>query len=63
MSDQSAAHSSNNNTHLDTAERPTTDLGVLIFADNAVGSLGGVDNILPRQWAGVAQLGIIVQQD
>lgn len=55
MSDQSAANSSNNNnTHLGTAERPTTDLGVLIFADNAVGSLGGVDNILPRQWAGVA---------
>lgn len=44
MSDQSAAAI----THLDTAATPTTDLGVLIFADNAVGSLGRVDNILPR---------------
>lgn len=42
MSDQSAGRSTNNN-------RPTTDLGVLIFADNAVRSLGEVDNILPRQ--------------
>lgn len=47
MSDQSAGRSTNNN-------RPTTDLGVLIFADNAVRSLGEVDNILPRQWTGVA---------
>lgn len=55
MSVQSAAHRINSeNTHLGTAERPTTDLGVLILADNAVGSLGGVDNILPRQGAGVA---------
>lgn len=52
-SDQSAAHRTNSNTLSDTVERPTTYLGFLIFADNAMGSLGGVDNILPRQWAGV----------
>lgn len=52
-SDQSTAHRTNSNTLSDTVERPTTDLGFLIFADNAMGSLGGVDNILPRQWAGV----------
>lgn len=45
------------------AGTPTTDLGVLVFADDAVGSLGRVDDTLPRQRAGVAELGIIMQQD
>lgn len=49
MCDQSAARSGSDNTHTWTRpERPTTDPGLLIFADNAVGSQGGVDNILPR---------------
>lgn len=42
---------------------PTADLGVSVFGDNAVGSLGGMEQNLPGQRVGVAQLGIIVQQD
>lgn len=42
---------------------PTTDCEVLVVADDAVGSLGGMEEICPGQGTGVAQLGIVVQQD
>lgn len=42
---------------------PTTDLGVLVVADNAVRSLGGMEETIPGKRTGVAQLGIVVQQD
>lgn len=41
---------------------PTADFGVLVFADNAVGSLGGMEETLPGQRTSVAELGIVVQQ-
>lgn len=41
---------------------PTADFGVLVFADNAVVSLGGMEETLPGQRTSVAELGIVVQQ-
>lgn len=40
---------------------PTTEF--FVVADDVVGSLGGMEETLPGQGIGVAQLGIVVQQD
>lgn len=41
----------------------TTQLGVLIKADNALWSLSGMEDSVPGQRISVAQLGVIVQHD
>lgn len=42
---------------------PTAELGVLVQADDAVRPLGGVQQRAPGQGTGVAQLGVVVQQN
>lgn len=41
---------------------PTADFGVLVLADDALGSLGGMQEALPGQRAAVAELRVVVQQ-
>lgn len=40
----------------------TAGFGVLVFADNSVVSLGGMEETLPGQRTSVAELRIVVQQ-
>lgn len=41
---------------------PTADFGVLVLADDALGPLGGMQEVLPGQRAAVAELQVVVQQ-
>lgn len=41
---------------------PTANRGVLVPTDDALGSLGGMQEVLPGQGAAVAELRVVVQQ-